>query len=184
MSNWPHPVIAVEGTPYLIVLLVAYIILAFPFGLLAGALASLGTPGRALTVILVLGVMLWVGSRLAPLFAIIAVDGVRNPFTALARSWRLTSGHALTIFLALLAFLVIMVVVCGLALLPSIGLLRSMADPTGLASAGTALGGVGLLMLTLLVVGVVFTISYSALLAVIHGSLSNAAGEGVVEAFA
>jgi hypothetical protein len=168
----------------IIVMMIAYLVLAIPFGLLAAALASLGAARRALTLLIALGVMLWVGSRLAPLFAIIAVDGVRNPFTALARSWRLTSGHALTIFLTLLSFLVIMIVVCGIALIPSFGLLRTMADPSGLGSAGAALGGVGLLMLTFVVLGVVFTVSYAALLAVIHGSLSNAAGEGVVEAFA
>lgn len=168
----------------IVIMLIGYIILAIPLGLVAAALASLGGFGRLLTTLLVLGVMMWMGSRLAPLFAVIAVDGVRNPFTALARSWRLTSGHALTIFLTLLVFVVILVVVGGIALIPSFGLLRSMADPTAIASGATALGGIGLLFVTFVILGVVFTIAYAALLAVIHGSLSNAAGEGVVEAFA
>lgn len=168
----------------MVVLLICYIPIALALSLVGTAASVLGEAGSALLLLLVVPVLVWIGCRLAPLFAVIAVDGVRNPFTAIARSWRLTRGHALTIFFAWLVFIVILVVIGGLALLPSFGVLRSMSDPAAVADAGPALGGIALLFLGFLVLSALFTIIYSAFQAVIHGTLANASGEGMVEAFA
>ena len=168
----------------MIVLIVGYVAAAMVFSLVAAAFSALGdTAGLVLSLLLV-PVLAWLGCRLAPLFAVVAVDGVRNPFTAIGRSWHLTRGHALTIFLASLAFFIILLIVCGLLMLPSIGLLTSMADPAAMAEVAPAFGSIALLFLSILVVSALFAILYSAFMAVIHGSLSTASGEGVVEAFA
>lgn len=164
----------------MVVLGIGYFAVAMVLSLLAAALGD----ASAVLLLLVVPVAVWLGCRLAPLFGVMAVDGVRNPFTAIARSWRLTSGHALTIFLAMLVIVVLLIVVCGVALLPSLGLIASMSDPTSVADVGSAMGGFALLMLGILVASALFTIIYSAFQAVIHGTLANAAGEGVVEAFA
>lgn len=168
----------------MVVLLIAYAAVVMLLSLVGAGVSAAGEGAGALLLLLVLPALIWLGCRLAPLFAVEAVDGVRNPLTAIARSWHLTRGHALTIFLASLVFIVIMAVIAGVALLPSIGLLRSMADPAALADVGPALGGMGLFFLGFLVVSALFNISYCAFLAVIHGSLSSAAGEGAAEAFA
>jgi hypothetical protein len=171
----------------MVVLIVAYFVAALVFGLLGAALAALGDAASALVLLLVLPALIWVGCRLAPLFAVVAVDRVRNPFSAIGRAWRLTRGHALTIFLAMLGFMVIVAIVCAVVLLPSIGLLRSMSDPESLSTmgaAGPAVGGFLLLMVSLMVVSVLFNIAYCAFLAVIHGTLASASGEGAAEAFA
>ena len=168
----------------MIVLIVGYVAAAMVFSLVAAAFSALGdTAGLVLSLLLV-PVLAWLGCRLAPLFAVVAVDGVRNPFTAIGRSWHLTRGHALTIFLASLVFFIILLIVCGLLMLPSIGLLTSMADPAAMAEVAPAFGSIALLFLSILVVSALFAILYSAFMAVIHGSLSTASGEGVVEAFA
>jgi hypothetical protein len=170
----------------IIVLLVGYFVGAMILGLVGAAASTMGSAPQLLFGALLFGVVLWLGCRLAPLFAVIAVDGVRNPFTAITRSWSLTRGHALTIFLASLVFLVILIVACGIALLPSIGVLRTMADPAALTggAATPAVGGLLLFGLGILVVSVLFNLCYCAFLAVIHGSLTGAAGEGAAEAFA
>jgi uncharacterized membrane protein len=165
----------------MIVLIVGYVVVALVMGLLSSAI---GGAGSIVLTLLMLAVVVWLGCRLAPLFAVTAVDGVRNPFTAIGRAWRLTEGHALTIFLASLVILVILVVIAGVALLPSFGMIANLADPTAMADVGSALGGMGLMFLGFLVVSALFTMIYSAFQAVIHGTLSNSTGEGVVEAFA
>lgn len=168
----------------MVVLILAYLAGALAFGLVGRVLGDIG--GGVLALLLI-PALIWVGCRLAPLFAVEAVDGVRNPITAIGRAWHLTRGHALTIFLASLVLLVIFVVICGVALLPSIGLLRSMADPealVGAEAAGAAVGGFLLLMLGLLVVSVAVNMVYCAFIAVVHGTLTGAGGEKAAEAFA
>ena len=168
----------------MIVLIVGYVAAAMVFSLVAAAFSALGdTAGLVLSLLLV-PVLAWLGCRLAPLFAVVAVDGVRNPFTAIGRSWHLTRGHALTIFLASLVFFIILLIVCGLLMLPSIGLLTSMADPAAMAEVAPAFGSIALLFLSILVVSALFAILYSAFLAVIHGSLATASGQGAAEVFA
>jgi hypothetical protein len=170
----------------LVVLMIGYLVLAVPVGLLGTAFSSMGESAGGLLLLLLVPVLVWLGCRLAPLYAVVAVDGVRNPFTAISRAWHLTRGHALTIFLASLVFMIVLIALCGIALLPSIGMLRSMADPTALteAAAAPALGGMALFFLGLLVVGVLFNLCYCAFLSVIHATLSGARGEGAAEAFA
>lgn len=165
-----------------LVLIVGYVVLA----LVVGALGSVfGDAGGTVLALVMLPVLIWLACRLALLFAVVAVDGVRNPFTAITRSWQLTEGHAWAIFLASLVFIVILVVVCGVALLPSIGMFASMADPGTLAEApAPGFGGFVLLMLGFFVASVLFTLGYSAFMAVLHGTLTTAGGEGAAEAFA
>ena len=168
----------------MIVLIVGYVAAAMVFSLVAAAFSALGdTAGLVLSLLLV-PVLAWLGCRLAPLFAVVAVDGVRNPFTAIGRSWHLTRGHALTIFLASLVFFIILLIVCGLLMLPSIGLLTSMADPAAMAEVAPAFGSIALLFLSILVVSALFAILYSAFMAVIHSSLATASGQGAAEVFA
>ena len=172
----------------LIVLLIGYFLVAMILGLVGAAASAMGGAAQAVFGVVLLGVMVWLGCRLAPLFAVMAVDGVRNPLTAITRSWRLTQGHALQIFLVSLVFLIILVVVSCVALLPSIGLLSGMMNPAVLAGTAPpvapAFGGLALLGLGVLVVSVLFNICYCAFMAVIHAALLGAAGEGTAEAFA
>jgi hypothetical protein len=171
----------------LVVLLIGYFAVAIVLGIVGAAFSALGNWGSALFALLLFPVLIWVGCRLSPMFAVAAVEGVRNPFKVIGRSWRLTDGHALTIFLASLVFAVILLLVCGVALLPSIGLLFSLADAGSLAGAeavAPAFGGMALLFVGFMVASVLFNVCYCAFLAVIHGTLSDAPGEGVVEAFA
>lgn len=168
----------------MVVLIVAYFVAALVLGLAGRAVGDLG--GGVLALLLI-PVLIWIGCRLAPMLAVVSVDGVRNPFAAIGRAWHLTRGHALTIFLASLVLVVIFVVICGIALLPSIGLLRTMADPataTGADVVGPAVSGFLLLMLGFLVVSVVVNMVYCGFIAVVHGTLTGAGGEKAAEAFA
>lgn len=172
----------------MVILIAGYFLVSLAVGSILGALSLSGEGAAGVTGLLgllILPVLIWVGCRLAPLFAIVAVDGVRNPLTAIGRSWHLTRGHALTIFGASLAFLVVVLLACGVLLLPSYGLLASAgADAAGPDAIGTALGSFALLMVSLLLIGALFNIGYCAFLAVLHARLRDGAGEGAAEAFA
>lgn len=170
-----------------IILLVGLIAAGLVLGPIEEVFDASSAYGSLLFAVLLSPVVIWLGCRLCPLSAVVAVDRVRNPFAAIARSWRLTRGHALTIFLASLVFTVILLLICGVALLPSIGLLRSMADPAAMIGAdavGPALGGMALLFLGFLVASVLVNVLYCAFMAVIHGRLTSAAEEGTAATFA
>lgn len=171
----------------IVVMIVGHAAVAAVLGLVGAGLSVAGEAGSALSALVLIPVLVWLGCRLAPLFAVVAVDGVRNPFAAIARSWRLTRGHALTIFLVSLVFMVILGLVLGVALLPSLGLLASLADPASMtdptAVAAPAMGGIALLMIGMLVAGVLFNLLYCAFMAVVHAKLAGVAGEGTAEAF-
>jgi hypothetical protein len=171
----------------IVVLVIGYIVLTIPLAIFVSAFPAEESGAGAILLLLLLPVLVWLGCRLSTLFAVVAVDGVRNPFTAIARTWHLTRGHALIIFLATMVFLVILGVIAAISLLPSIGMLRSMADPAGVAEAGataSAVGGFLLFGLGMLALSVLYVVCYSAFVAAIHGSLTGAAGEGAAETFA
>lgn len=155
--------------------LVCVLILVFAGFALRG-LAGEGT--SAVLVILLVPVLVWLGIRLAPLLAVIAVDGVRNPFDAISQAWNLTRGHALAIFLASLVLLLIVVGAALVIMLPSIGMIRAMSDPASVADTSPALGvGFVLSMVGFFLVAAVFSLCQAAFQAVIHARLSRLQGE-------
>lgn len=168
----------------MIVLLVGYFVATIVLAVPGAALSSLGNWGIVLFAIVLVPLLVWLGCRLALLFSVMAVDGVRNPFKAIRRSWALTRGHALAIFLASLVLLLILAVVCGLALLPSIGVLAGFSDPATFADASSAIGAILLLLAGMLVISAAINLLYCAFLAVLHSTLTGAAGQGAAEAFA
>jgi hypothetical protein len=162
-------------------LLFCYFVVALAFGLVSVALGE----ASVVLVVLAVPVLIWIGCRLAPLYAVVAVDGVRNPIAAVRRSWNLTQGYALKILLVSLVFLAILLVLCAILLLPSFGVLASLADPAGLDAANAAPAVVAMLLMFagFLAVGVMFNVCYCAFMAVVHGTLVGASGEGAAETF-
>lgn len=101
--------------PYLLAQLIGglgLMLVALP---VVGTLAALGgTAGAAIAFALVAVVVIYVGVRLSLTAAVIAVERVFNPITALARSWRLTRRNTARLLgfyaLFILAFVVILIV--------------------------------------------------------------------------
>lgn len=153
------------------------------FGLFA-ALAALGGPdaGGALGVVLILLVVpvaLYLGCRLSIQFPLAAVEGLRNPVTIIARSWRLTSGSVLSILGAVLVYIVVVIVLFLLAFVPVLGSIS-------LAGSGAAEPGIGVMIYTIfamLAVLVLVTITGAALQSAIHASVSDATGDRFADTF-
>lgn len=126
-----------EGLRGVLPCLGAQLLLAFALGLgltlvlLIGAVS--GIPAVA-SVLIVAGIALaaWVWTRFSLALPVIAVERVRNPVTALARSWRVTRGSAGRLFafylLLLLAFVIVMSLIM---LLIGVVLALAVSEETG-----------------------------------------------------
>lgn len=158
----------------------------FALGALVFAVAGVaglggGTAGGIVGVILLLlfmPVMVYLGCRFAVLVPVVAVDQVFNPIAAIRRSWAVTQGRVLGIFLAMLAVGVLTLVVFGIPF----GLIFTTAvsgDP-----------GSGLPLLLLLVpfvflpLIVVYVMFASTFMAALHSEVTGGGSERLEEVFA
>ncbi|NJM62597.1 MAG: hypothetical protein HC849_24195 [Oscillatoriales cyanobacterium RU_3_3] len=99
------------GLSGLLPYLAALLLNAFGAGLLAGlpfaVLAALGSPAAAAAGLLVMVIiLLYVMVKFILIAPVIAIEGTRNPITAMQRSWRLTKGNSfrIAVFVLLLFF--------------------------------------------------------------------------------
>lgn len=141
-----------------------------PLGLVM-AIAPGPLVGVAALAALIAAVYLFVKfSLLAP---VVAIEGVRNPITALQRSWRLTKGNSFRIFIFILLLVIAIGIVSVLVSL-ILGLVFALFDQ-GIADIGNAV--VAAIVNTVL--GVVFVL----VLAAVHQQLAGPTGEQIAATF-
>ena len=132
---------------YLATQLVVVVGLSLVGGLLIGVAAAV-SPALAVVVVLLFAVvMIFAVFRLLLVAPVIAVEGIRNPLTAMIRSWRLTQGNFWRIFGFVLLILILFAVVVGI-LMMVVGLILALAssgEPQRIIAAvfSSALGAVG-----------------------------------------
>ena len=167
-----------------LILGVGYLALGAVVFALAG-IAGLGggTAGSIVGLVLLLlfmPVIIYLGCRFSVLVGVVAVDQVFNPITAIRRSWAVTEGRVLGIFLATLVFVVLTLVILGLPFLLIFGsMLGSDGDP-GAAAIGAVLLG----FLTFIPLLVLYTMFASAYGAALHSELTGGGAERLEEVFA
>lgn len=159
--------------------LIAYIGFAVVFGLLAAVLSFAGRAGVAILVILFIPAAAYLACRLSVVNAVVAVERVGNPITAIVRGWSLTKGNVLSIFLALLIFVMAVAVLIGFLFMMGFASIGSAMTGGGAPN----LGALGLVFVGALVFSVLVAIVGSALVSVIHAELAPA-GQGTSEVFA
>ncbi|MFM7378524.1 MAG: hypothetical protein ACKO1O_10440 [Erythrobacter sp.] len=142
-----------------------------------------GTAGGIVGLVLLLlfmPVIIYLACRLSVLIGVVAVDQVFNPIAAIKRSWAVTEGRVLGIFLATLAFMLLSLVILGLPFLLMFGsMLGSGGDP-GAAAIGVVLLG----FLTFIPLLVLYTMFASAYMAALHSELTGGGAERLEEVFA
>lgn len=170
----------------MVILAIGYLIGGSVLGLVFGLLSFMGRIGSVIGGLAMVVIILYLASRLAIIFPTIAVEGVRNPLTAIARSWNLTRGKALPIFLATLIYGGIVVVLCGIALLPVIGTFTAMTTSVELGGAApaAAIGSMVYIFFAFVTIFVLISISAAAFQSVIHAQVSGSTGENFSETFA
>jgi hypothetical protein len=162
-----------------VLLLIGYFIGALAFGVLAAAVSALGSAGTGIAAVLVLALVLYFACRLGLVFPVAAVEGVRNPFAAIGRSWAVTRGNVLPIFLAMVVFVAIAGVLFALLFVPLLG---SLSDMSG-GNAVPAVGAMVFLFFGVTLLSVIVAVAYAALLAAVHARLVGT-GEQLADTFA
>lgn len=164
-----------------VLLVIAYFVVAIPIGLLVAAVGAASPGLSGILMLLLLPVLVYVGCRLVLITPVVALDRVTNPITAITRTWALSRGNVLSIFLVLVVFVVGLIVVYGILAWPLIS--SSMASAS--TGAPPDLGSLGILsMLGFLVAGVVTSLIGAAVISALHAALTGHLEEGTVEAFA
>lgn len=179
---------AVRSLPTLVaatlLFFVGYALFIFALGTAAGLLAALVKAG-AVTFLLFLGVLVAVFAvmvRLSLTLPVIIIEGVMNPVTALVRSWNLTRGNGLRIFvfyllmiIGLLVLYIVFAMVFGLFI--GFGSMAAGSLPQSSVPA-IAMGLVGG------VIGSLLSVVLTGVLAAIHAQLSGPSAEAISDTFA
>lgn len=158
--------------------IIALIALVAAFSIVSAVLVA-GVKSSGLGLLVSLALLMgfaYLGMRLSMVLPVVANEDQRNPIHAIGRSWQLTRGHALKLFLL---FLMVALVIGG------IGLLMVMLT-IGIPSAGSAPNGAGVigLFIAMIVFGLTIGIYFIALVAAIHNQLSGPALDDMAETFA
>jgi hypothetical protein len=164
-----------------VLLAIAYLVAAIPIGLLFAAIGAASEGLASILLILLLPALVYVGCRFVPLTNVVAVDRVSNPITAITRTWALTRGKVLPIFLVLLVFMIGLVVVYGILAWPLISASMAVAS-TGAPPDFAAIGMLSIL--GIFVAGIVVSLLGAAVISAIHAGLAGQGGTETAETFA
>lgn len=159
--------------PYLgaqiLIALALLVVVLVPVTLGAAAGAAVGL----LTGLLAMVAIVYLLTKFSLATPVIVIDEVTNPVRALSRSWALTKGNSLRLFLFyLLLFIVLIVVALVLAIV--IGVIAALAGPSGALIANGLMNA----LVNMVAVSVIL-----AVLAAAHRQLSGPSAASVSEAF-
>ncbi len=163
-----------------ILLMIAYFICAIALGVLGGLLAMAGKAGTVILLLLVIPPILYLVCRMALIAPVAAVERVSNPVAVITRSWALTKGNVLTIFLTFLVFAVVAFVAVGLLFVPLMGMMASIKNG---AAEAPSLGSMAAAIVGVFIVSVLLSIVSATLSAVMHGALSGSTGQASSDTF-
>lgn len=162
-----------------ILLMIGYFVVSIALGLLVGVLALLGEAGGVIGVILLLPIIIYLACRLCLLAPVIAVDGVSNPIIVITRTWQLTAGNALKIFLALMAYSLLAIVLVGMIFAIFWGSISGIT--AGGATPDFAL--IVPMVLIFILVMIALSLAGSALFSVLHSELTDTETEELGRTF-
>lgn len=167
-----------------VLLLIAYVAIAALVVALAGVAGigggAAGSIIGGILFLLLMPVMVYLGCRMMVLVPVVAVDQVFNPAAAIRRSWAVTEGRVLGIFLSTLAFGLLSLMILGLPFLLMFGSILGSGGEPGVA----AIGGMLLGFLVLIPLFVVYTMFASAYTAALHSEVTGGGSERLEEVFA
>lgn len=160
----------------IIVLMVAYIVLALIGALFVGIL---GEAGGIILAILFLPIIVYLACRFSVLVPVIVVEEIFNPIKAITRTWEVTRGKVLGIFVIYLIFTVIAAVVIMLPFGLFFGSIFASAE----AGLDPGFGSALLMGLLFLLVFIAFMLVSASMIASLHAELSDAQTEDLSETF-
>ncbi|MBI1404457.1 MAG: hypothetical protein GC147_14780 [Porphyrobacter sp.] len=150
--------------------LAAGIALGVPFAIVAAAAPAGVAVAFALLLVVAMIYLVIKFSLIAP---VIAIDGERNPITAIARSWRLTKGNSFRIFAFFMLLFIVTVIIGSLVQ----GILTLI-----FAAVGGEVARIGTAAVSALV-NAVLTVIFLVVIAAVHRQLAGASPERLAETF-
>lgn len=150
-----------------------YFLIALAWVLLATLLSLFGDLGMVANVLVALAVLplaIYLACRLSVLVPVVAVDGVRNPISAIRRTWEITEGKVLGILVLILAASLIAIALVALPFVLIFVGGAGAANDFAAAGGVTALLGFVLFIPVLVLIGVASAVLSAALHAVIGDS--------------
>ncbi|KUO53240.1 MAG: hypothetical protein APF78_11630 [Sphingomonadales bacterium BRH_c3] len=164
-----------------VLLAIGYFIGAIVLGLVAGVLSLLGPVGAVISAVALIAALLYLAARLSILAPVVAVDGVRNPVTAIARAWQLTGANVVNILLALLVLIAGSLVLFAIPFALFYGTIESLGE--GAVDPASAIGSMFGMFGLFALVGVIVTVVASVMIAVIHAGVSGTQAEHLERTF-
>jgi membrane-anchored glycerophosphoryl diester phosphodiesterase (GDPDase) len=165
-----------------VLMLLGYFAVLMAFAAVTGGASLAGDTAGGLAggllALLFLPVLIYLACRFSVLVGVVAVDQVFNPITAIRRSWSVTGGKVLAIFLALLGFIAISAAIIGLPFMLMFGA-AATSGPDSVASAGVA---ASLLLFFPLII--IYTLFASAFSSALHAVVTGGGAERLEEVFA
>jgi hypothetical protein len=159
---------------YILAQLLSALAAGFAIGLPLGLVSAVAPPGVAALAGLMLAVLgLYLFVKFALIAPVIAIEEVRNPLAALGRSWRLTKGNSLRIFIFVALLFVTIAIITGLV---------SSVLALILSAFGGSVESIGRGLVNALVNSVVAVI-FLVVIAAIHRQLAGASPERLAETF-
>lgn len=131
--------------------------------LVGGAIASGNQAAAAIALIVAIVVLIYICVKVSLSGPVIAIEKVFNPFTVLARSWRLTKGNSFRLFLFYL-LLVIVYIVIAAVLGAIVGVLTLALGPSVAQTANALISGL---------LSAAMTVVFVAVVAAVHRQLAS-----------
>lgn len=171
----------------LVLLGIVYFVFFLGYSLLTLILSFLGDLGAFLAVLLFVPAFIYLSLRFAVIMPVVAVDKVFNPIAAIRRTWDVTAGNVLGIFIVVVATIVLALVLLGLPFMIIFGGLGLAAFGAGGGTdAGTALAAVGSIIGAFVLLAplyIVYSIVSVVINACLHAELTDTQAEELADTF-
>ncbi len=159
---------------YLAAQVLAVIAASLVIGIPLGVVSAMGGAAVAVLAVLVaLVLIVYAAIKLSLVAPVIAIEGVRNPLTAIGRSWQLTKGNSLRILLFIALLMVVIVIISALVS----GIIGLVLAAIGGAAATIGNAIVGAILNALL------TVVFLVVTVAIHRQLAPTAPEAEAQIF-
>lgn len=163
----------------MILLAIGYLVVALVFMLLGAVLSTAGRAGAVILAVLALPAAVFLACRLSVVNAVVAVERVANPVTAITRSWAITKGHVLAILGSIVALGAVLLLIFAVAFIPFYTSVKSASEAGAEPNFGLMIVG----FLGIVIASVVMVLVMSALVAVIHAELVDDMDGAAAEVF-
>ena len=164
----------------MVLVLIAYFIGAFVFMIAGLALSFLDEIGGVILIVIAIPVLIYLACRLMIIPAVIAVEEVYNPINVIRRSWQLTRGNVLGIFVTLVVLMVIFLALFLVLFLVAGSGFSAMT----LAAETPSVGMIVVLVIAMFAVFILAAAAGAALVASVHAAVSDSNAEELGETFA